>query len=399
MGRELYKNFKLREIINLRYGKGLPKRNRIAGDYPVYGSGGIVDTHNEALVEGPGIIIGRKGSIGNVYYEKRSFYPIDTVYYVELKDHKFDLYYLSKLLGEIGLEDLNSDAAVPGLNREIALSQEVLIPSPVVQRKIATILSAYDDLTENNLRRIKILEGIAQNLYREWFVNFRFPGYENARFVDSPLGKIPEGWEIGTVEKTFTILGGGTPSKKVDKYWNNGEINWYTPSDLTAAKSMFIDESIHKITELGLKKSSAKLFPPFSVMMTSRATLGVVSINTTEACTNQGFITCIPNERFPLYFLYFWLKENVDNFINHASGATFKEISKGVFKTIELIIPPVEITDQFEIIIQAMGYEILNLQRKNKNLRQTRDLLLPKLISGEVDVSELDIHIPEEVAI
>jgi len=399
MGKELYKKYKLRDIINLKYGKGLPKRKRRAGEYPIYGSGGIVDKHIEPLVKGPGIIIGRKGSIGNVFYEKKSFYPIDTVYFVEAKDLPLDLYYLSHLLSTIGLNNMNSDAAVPGLNREIALSQEVIVPPHATQRKIAAILSAYDDLIENNLRRIKILEEMAQNLYREWFVNFRYPGHENTRFVDSPLGKIPEGWEIDTVEDTFTILGGGTPSKKVDEYWNNGDINWYTPSDLTSAKSMFMDESNNKITELGLKKSSAKLFPPFSVMMTSRATLGVVSTNTTEACTNQGFITCIPNDKYPLYLLYYWLMENVDNFINHASGATFKEISKSVFKTLEIIVPPKAVAALFEETLNPIGLKILNLQRKNKILRQTRDLLLPKLISGEVDVSELDIIVPEEVAI
>ncbi len=207
------------------------------------------------------------------------------------------------------------------------------------QRKIAAILSAYDDLIENNLRRIKILEEMAQNLYREWFVKFRFPGHEQARFVDSEMGRIPEGWKVSAVQDAFDILGGGTPSKKEPKYWENGTVNWYTPSDLTSNKALFIDESGKRITESGLKKSSARIFPAFSVMMTSRATIGVISINTTDACTNQGFITCIPNQTFPKYLLYYWLKENVNHFINLGTGATFKEISKGVFKNIELIIP------------------------------------------------------------
>jgi type I restriction enzyme, S subunit len=280
----------------------------------------------------------------------------------------------------------------------LPLLNQTLIPVPPVhtQRKIAAILSAYDNLIENNLRRIKILEEMAQNLYREWFVKFRFPGHEKVRFVDSPLGMIPEIWEVTTVEKTFIILGGGTPSKVVPEYWNEGTVNWYTPTDLTASSSMFMEESSKKISELGLRMSSARLFPSFSVMMTSRATLGVISINTTEACTNQGFITCIPNERFPLYTLFFWLKENVEYFISLGTGATFKEITKGIFKTIELIVPEQLIISQFEEVIQPFTLQILNLQRKNKFLRRTRDMLLPKLISCEVDVSELDIAIPEE---
>ncbi len=134
-------------------------------------------------------------------------------------------------------------------------------------------------------------------------------------------------------------------------------------------------------------------------MMTSRATLGVISINTTEACTNQGFITCVPNERFPLYTLYYWLKENVEYFISLGTGATFKEITKGVFKTIELVVPAQSIGSQFEDTVQQFALQVLNLQRKNTILRHTRDLLLPRLISGEVDVSELGITVSEEAEV
>ena len=283
-------------------------------------------------------------------------------------------------------------ATMPNLNTSILRSVPLRFPLLPTQRKIAAVLSAYDDLIENNLRRIKILEDMAQNLYREWFVKFRFPGHEKARFVDSPLGRVPEGWEVDTVENTFTILGGGTPSKKVQDYWDNGTINWYSPTDLTAARSMFMEHSGKQINELGLKKSSARLFPAFSVMMTSRATLGVISINTTDACTNQGFITCVPNECFPLYTLYYWLTENVEHFISLGTGATFKEITKGVFKTIELIVPAQAIVSQFEDAVQPFVRQIFNLQRKNTLLRRTRDLLLPKLISGEIDVSNIAIQ-------
>ena len=271
----------------------------------------------------------------------------------------------------------------------------MLAPDLQTQQKVAAILSVYDDLIENNLRRIKILEEMAQNLYREWFVKFRFPDHEQVRMIDSPLGKIPEQWEIKAVADTFKILGGGTPSKKIPEYWDDGSVNWYTPTDLTSSCSMFMELSGNQITELGLKKSSAKLFPPFSVMMTSRATLGIIAINTTEAATNQGFITSIPNNEFPLYLLYFWLKENVEYFISLGTGATFKEITKGVFKTIELAVPPGNIADKFEKIVGPLADDVLNLQKRNRILRQTRDLLLPKLISGELDVSKLDIDTGE----
>jgi len=290
-------------------------------------------------------------------------------------------------------------------------SLRIPVPPPLpTQKKIAAVLSAYDDLIENNERRIKILEEMAQNLYREWFVKFRFPvlrsdgsyagqaGHEKVKLVDSPLGKIPQGWEVKPVAESFEILGGGTPSKKVPEYWENGTINWYTPSDLTASKTIFIEKCSDPITELGLKNTSARVFPAFCVMMTSRATIGAISINTTPASTNQGFIVCVPNENMPLHYLYHWLRENTPTFIRMASGATFKEISKGVFKTIDVLLPTVDIRNAFEGTVSPIFSQSLNFERRNANLRQTRDLLLPKLISGEVDVSELDIQVPESAA-
>jgi type I restriction enzyme, S subunit len=282
-------------------------------------------------------------------------------------------------------------ATMPNLNTSILRSIPVHHPPLETQKKIAAILSSYDDLIENNTRRIEILEDMARGLYREWFVNFRFPGHEEVEMVDSSLGLIPAGWKVQKVADAFEVIGGGTPSKGVEEFWQNSEINWFTPSDLTGAKTLFMDGSENKISRLGLAKSSARLFPPFCVMMTSRATIGAFAINTTEATTNQGFIVMKPNAVLPLYTLYFWARENVELFISKATGTIFKEISKGTFKTIDLVLPPAKITQAFEKIVQPLGAQVLVLQRKNANFRRTRDLLLPKLISGEIDVSTLEI--------
>ena len=126
-------------------------------------------------------------------------------------------------------------------------------------------------------------------------------------------------------------------------------------------------------------------------MMTSRATLGVTAINTLPACTNQGFITCVPSGRLSNYQIYFWIEENLEKIISVASGATFKEITKGTFRELPIVIAPPNIHDSFVGAITPLGLQIENLQRENINLRGTRDLLLPKLVSGEVDVSELEV--------
>jgi type I restriction enzyme S subunit len=266
---------------------------------------------------------------------------------------------------------------------------EIELPSLPEQRRVASILSAYDDLIENNTRRIAILEEMARRIYEEWFVRFRFPGHEGVRMVESELGLVPEGWEIAAVEDVTETLGGGTPSKSEPEYWDGGDINWYSPTDLTGARTVFMEESASKITALGLAKSSAKLFPANSVMMTSRATLGVIAVNTTPACTNQGFIVCVPSDRMPLWLLFHWLKANEGEFEGLATGATFKEITKGVFRKIKLAVPAKPTATAFEGVVGPMMALVLRLERKNRNLRTTRDLLLPKLISGELDVSAL----------
>jgi type I restriction enzyme, S subunit len=350
------------------------------------------------------LVFTHRGTLGQVGIIPRGLYPRYVASQSQMKvtfdesivSPMFMFYYFSSI-GKTELLKHVSGSGVPAIASPLTTLRNlrVRIPFLPIQQKIAAILSAYDDLIENNLRRIKILEEMAQTLYREWFVHFRFPGHQKVKMVNLPLGKIPEGWEIRQIDEVIETLGGGTPSTKEPSYWEGGNINWYSPSDLTASGSMFITGSSKKITQLGLDKSSAKLFPAYSLMMTSRATIGVISINTEKACTNQGFITCIPNDRLSVFHLYFWIKENREKIISVASGATFKEISRGEFREFPIVVPPLLIENTFVETVEPIRRLIENLIKRNYNLVVTRDLLLPKLISGELDVSELDITIPE----
>ena len=289
---------------------------------------------------------------------------------------------------------LASTSGVPHVNLQTLRDFKISLPDIGTQRRIASILGAYDDLIEVNRRRIKVLEEMARGLFEEWFVRFRFPGHENVPIVDTPDGPLPEGWNTQTIEETFDLLGGGTPSKAVDSYWVDGSVNWYTPTDLTGARTLFMDESSTKITAEGLAKSSAKLFPTNSIMMTSRATIGAISICTTNASTNQGFITCLPNDWVPRTYLYYWLTKNVPTFIAHATGATFKEITKGVFKKLKITVPAEHITKRFESTARPMHDMILAIERSTRKLTSSRDLLLPRLISGQLSVEAAE-QMPE----
>lgn len=261
--------------------------------------------------------------------------------------------------------------------------KKVKIPYPQleIQERIASILSAYDDLIEVNNQRIKLLEETARELYKEWFVRMRFPGYKKSKLVKG----LPESWDIVPVANAFETTGGGTPDTSNVSYWD-GDINWYSPTDITASETFFLSESKNKITEKGLKESSSKLFPAGCLMMTSRATIGALGINTTPACTNQGFITCIPNEQFPKEYLYFWILSNKEYFEMLASGATFLEISRTTFRKVNILKPNITLIKKYREIVEPFFQQIENLQNQNIQLRQIRDRLLPRLISGKLQL-------------
>jgi type I restriction enzyme S subunit len=268
------------------------------------------------------------------------------------------------------------------------------IPDPGTQRKIAAILSAYDELIETQQRRIALLEKLAEEIYREWFVRLRFPGHEKVKIVKG----LPDGWKLVKLDQAFNYTGGGTPSKEVSRYWNDGDVNWFTPTDITGAKGMFLSRSGMRCTDEGFANSSAKMFPAYSVMLTSRATIGAVGINTTPACTNQGFITCIPNEQYPLPYLYHWLKLAKPHFEMLSVGATFPELTKGTFKRIEILTPPKSLTAAFNELVSPICKQMEALLSANCHLTRTRDLLLPRLISGKLSVEDLDIEFPPGMA-
>lgn len=355
------------------------------------------------LLQPGDIVFGRKGTVERHAFikpEYRNWFQGTDCLRLRFKspmvNSRFASYYFSTAGHKDWIINQSSHGAtMTSLNQGIIGRISLRLPPPTLQAKIVAILTAYDDLLENNLRRIKILEEMARLIYSEWFVNFRFPGHERVKMVKSRLGDVPEGWDVRPIGQVIETLGGGTPSTENEEFWNGGRITWFSPSDLTANRAMFISDSSKKITQLGLQKSSARLFPPYCVMMTSRATIGVIAINTKEACTNQGFIICIPNQQLSAYDIYFWIQQNLETIDNIASGATYKEIGRAEFRELLIVLPDSKTSTRFNEIVQPIGKQVENLLARNTNLRRTRDLLLPKLISGEVDVEELDIRVAE----
>jgi len=272
------------------------------------------------------------------------------------------------------------------------------VPSVPEQRTIGRVLDAIDDLIENNRRRVEVLEEMAWAIYREWFVHFRFPGYEDAAFVDSDRGPIPEGWRASTCGVELDYVGGGTPSKQEPAYWDNGTVDWFTPSDLTKTGLRYPTRSELRITEAGLAKSSAKLVPSGTVMMTSRATLGVLAITTGPASTNQGFISVRPDDRWPPHFVREFLDASEAQLAAIGTGATFKEITKGAFKSFPFVVPEQTVLDKYRAATADAELLLASLERATSQLVAMRDLLLPKLVTGKIDVSNLDLDAVVEKA-
>jgi len=371
----------LGDVVKLQRGHDLPERVRVDGPVPIVSSSGITGRHDTAKAEPPGVVTGRYGTIGEVFYLEEPYWPLNTaLYVVDFKGN--NARYVAYLLRNTLKNYKSEKAAVPGVDRNVLHLLKVRAAEDRVQQQIVAILSAYDDLIENNWRRIALLEEAARLLYREWFVHLRFPGHEHVRAIDG----VPHGWSRLTLGDACDAIGGGTPSTESPVFWNDGDIPWYTPTDITRNSCLALLDSEKKITGAGLRGSSAKMLPAGTVLMTSRASVGYFGIINVPSCTNQGFISIIPREPNSRMYLLHTLMHRVEEIRSHAGGATYKEINKGKFKALPVVVPQREVLRDFEEQVSEMHTQVRTLHGMNQKLVQVRDLLLPRLMNGEIAV-------------
>ncbi|SEL45114.1 restriction endonuclease subunit S [Halomonas daqiaonensis] len=286
-------------------------------------------------------------------------------------------------------------AAQPNANAQVLGSFPFKLPPLDIQKKIASILSAYDDLIENNTRRIEILEEMARRLYEEWFVHFRFPGHEEVSFEESELGRIPEEWEVASLESFGTILTGKTPTKKKPELFGS-EIPFIKLPDMHG--QIFITETNEALSREGEETQRKKTVPANSICVSCIGTGGIVVITSEPSQTNQQINTVVPARSDLREFLYFStlsLRDDINNY--GATGATMTNLSRGKFASLKVIAPCEEMVSSYSKLTAPMFDRILNLQRASRNLRAQRDLLLPKLVSGEIDVSDISMPDDKEV--
>jgi len=272
----------------------------------------------------------------------------------------------------------------------------ILLPPLLTQQKIAAILSSYDDLIENNNRRIKILEEMAQEIYKEWFVNFKFPNYRNTKFVDSELGKIPEGWKVVPASAVVDIAIGRTPPRKEPEWFSNemaDNIAWLSIRDL-GSNSIFTNTTSEYLTKKAVSKHNVPIVKKNTIVVSFKLTVGKVAIATADICTNEAIA------QFPIkksayltnYFLYSYLTDFKYPSLGNTSSIG-NAINSTILKNMPVMIPPKNLVEKYTEFTTPIFESIQSFLSQNQNLRQTRDLLLPRLISGELSVENLEVKI------
>ena len=377
MKSSLFKSTLLSDVLNFFNGKSIKPGGD--GQYPVYGSNGLIGRSDEYTHQN-GLIIGRVGAYcGAIRYCQTHFWASDNTIVGQPKDISFDIRYIYYLLGELNLNRYAGGSAQPLLTQTVLRQVPTSIPPLPIQRKIAAVLSAYDDLIENNTRRIKILEEMAAAIYREWFVEFRFPGHGHVEMVESELGLIPQGWEVKSFgEVAFNFDRQRKPLSGMVRSTMQGEYPYYGAAKiLDHINDYLFDGRYLLIAEDG--SVITKDGKPVLQLVT-----GKFWVNN-HAHVVQGIAPISTN------FLYLFMSNVAIS--SYITGTAQPKINQDNLNRIPILSPPQGLLGRFNKVVEPLFDNIVALELKNTTLRQTRDLLLPKLISGEIDVSDLKIKI------
>ena len=353
---------KLGKVAVLNYGKSLSETKRVCGNVPVYSSAGLTGWHNEPLEHGRGIIVGRKGTIGSVYKSEKPFFAIDTVFYISENDTDCDFNFLFYMLSNLRLDNLNSDSAVPGLNRNVAYDQDVLIPPLLEQKAIAEVLSGLDDKIDILNRQNKTLEGMAQALFRKWFV-------EDAK----------EDWEVKPLDEIADYLNG----LACQKYPPENAIDKFPVLKIKELRNGFSESS-----DWATSNVDEKYIVEFGDVIFSWSGSLMLKVWDGQKCVLNQHLFKVTSKEYSKWFYYFWTKLYLEKFIGIANS---KATTMGHIKRDDLSNSLVKVPDAEELskmserISPEFEKMILNYKQIS-NLEHLRDTLLPKIISGAVRV-------------
>jgi len=373
---------KLGDIIKIQKGKAITKKDSKEGPYPVILGGRepayYIDQYNHT---GKAIVVSRSGaSAGYISFWNEAIFVTDGFLVEPRENIDIDyLYYLMKS-HESELMGLQGGAAIPHVTPKIIGEINVCIPDISMQRKISDILLKYDDSIKNNRKQIKLLKEVAQRLYKEWFVDLRFPGYENYKIVDG----VPDGWTQKKIFDLGEIITGKTPSTSKEQYYG-GNIPFVKIPDMHDCVFPITTEV--SLTNEGANTQKNKYIPKNGIMVSCIATVGLVNIAIEPCQTNQQINSIILNNEQDLYYVYSSMKRLKELLEGVGSnGATMTNVNKTKFGKLEVVYPNDELRKLYYNYCKPIFEKIYALSRSIKKLSQARDCLLPKLMSGEIEV-------------
>lgn len=384
-----WKEVTLGEIAIFKTGKLNSNAAISNGEYPFFTCSPETLRINSYAFDQEAILLAGNNAEGNfsIKYYKGKFNAYQRTYVITpirgKVDIKFLYYALSLCLKQ--LKNMSQGTSTKFLTVTILNSFSVKLPSISDQRRIASILSSLDRKIELNNKINADLEEMAQAIFKNWFVDFE--PFKDGKFVDSELGMIPEGWKVGRLDEIADVVGGSTPSKAKPEYYTQKGIAWLTPKDLSNHPAVYTSRGEIDITEEGYNSTSTKLMPKGTILFTSRAPIGYISIAQNDICTNQGFKSLVP-KKAGTCFLYCFLKYVTPEIENKSTGSTFKEASGALMKSLQVIMPEQKVFEDFEEIVCPLFARIESLEKENSRLSLLRDTLLPRLMSGELEVPE-----------
>ena len=300
----------------------------------------------------------------------------------EIVDSKYLYYWITSDIGQKSMWARVIGSAQPALTIDTIKQFEIRIPSYETQCKVSSILSTYDDLIENNQKQIKLLEEAAQRIYKEWFVEFRFPGSENIKFIDG----IPEDWVNDRADSFFKVTIGKTPPR-VEKQWFTKGMNgipWISISDM-GNEGVFVLNTSEKLTSEAVIKHNVKVVPGGTILVSFKLTVGRVAIATTDMCTNEAIAHFYINNPILREYSYFYLKNFAYDTLGNTSSIS-KAVNSKIIKAMSFIMPSEEVLKAFSLRVNPILREIKIKQNQCSMLIEARDRLLPKLINGEIEV-------------
>ena len=368
--------YKLKDLCVINYGKGLGKSNIVNGNIPVYSSGGIIGFHNTYNVNSEGVIIGRKGKAGSVFYSDKPFFCIDTAFYIE-PNNQYDLKYLFYKLVSMNLKNHKTGTAVPWLIRNDIYKLSISIPPLDEQKRIASALSKIDAYLENTIKLIEEKERFKRGIAKKLLTCKEGENIPEARFKG-----FKDEWMEVAISKIGTIITGNTPSTKNESFWNGNNV-WVTPTDI---KQKYISNSERKLTDDGLKKS--RKLPANTLLITCIASIGKNAILKCEGACNQQINAIIPNKNYNVDFLYY-LFENEKSYLKFkAPQSVIKIMSKSEFSKLVFKFPLLEDQEKIGGYLSLLDAEIDNLKKQKELIKEMKRGAMQKLLSGEVRLLE-----------